>query len=99
PKLCLEISLHPDAAAMRRLKQIGVNHVVTYASSIPLKEDELRSFRETLQSGGLTQSHMLIADFPNTLYGRPGRDEEIEKVRQSIRVAGRVGLPVLEYTF
>ena len=42
---------------------------------------------------------MLIGGFPNTLYGRPGRDEEIDKVRQSIRVAGRVGLPVIEYTF
>jgi mannonate dehydratase len=99
PKLGLDISLHPDAAAMRRLKQIGVNHVITYAASIPLKDDELRSFKDTLQSGGLTLSHMLIGGFPNTLYGRPGRDEEIEKVRQSIRVAGRVGLPVIEYTF
>jgi mannonate dehydratase len=100
PKICLDLSTaHLDEAAMRRLKQIGVNHVITYAASIPLKEDELRSFKDTLQSGGLALSHMLIGGFPNTLYGRPGRDEEIEKVRQSIRVAGRVGLPVIEYTF
>jgi hypothetical protein len=43
--------------------------------------------------------HLMIFGFPNTIYGRPGRDEEIEKVRQSIRVAGRVGLPVVEYNF
>src|ERR1035438_2954299 len=29
--------------------------------------------------------------FPNTIYGRPGRDEEIEKIKQSIQAAGRVG--------
>ncbi len=31
--------------------------------------------------------------------GRPGRDEEIEKVIQSIRAAGKAGLPVIEYLF
>jgi mannonate dehydratase len=99
PKIGIEVPLHPDAAAMRRLKQIGVDHVLTFASSLPLKEDELRSLRDTLQTGGLTLSHTLIGGFPNTLYGRPGRDEEIEKIRQSIRAAGRVGIPVVEYTF
>ena len=42
---------------------------------------------------------MMISGFPNTLYGKPGRDEEIEKVQQSIRAAGRAGLPVVEYNF
>ncbi len=41
----------------------------------------------------------MIGGFPNTIYGRPGRDEEIEKVRQSIQAAGQVGLPVVEYNF
>jgi mannonate dehydratase len=42
---------------------------------------------------------MMIAGFPNTIFGRPGRDEEIENIRKSIRVAGKVGLPVVEYNF
>jgi D-mannonate dehydratase len=37
--------------------------------------------------------------FVNTIYGRPGRDEEIENVCKSIRVSGRLGLPVIEYNF
>jgi len=41
----------------------------------------------------------MIGGFPNTLYGRAGRDEEIEKVRQSIRSAGLASLPVVEYNF
>jgi mannonate dehydratase len=85
---------------MRRLKQIGVNHVITYGGlPIPWKEDQIRSLKATLQSGGLTLSHMFVDGFPNTLYGRPGRDEEIDNIRQSIRAAGRVGVPVVEYTF
>ena len=54
---------------------------------------------ERLKSGGLTLGNMMIAGFPNAIYGRPGRDEEIEKVRRSIRAAGRAGLPVVEYNF
>jgi D-mannonate dehydratase len=47
----------------------------------------------------MTLYNLMISGFPNTIYGRPGRDEEIEKVIQSIRVAGRCGLPVVEYNF
>jgi mannonate dehydratase len=54
---------------------------------------------DRLKSGGLTLGNLMIAGFPNTRYGRPGRDEEIEKVQQSIRAAGRAGLPVVEYNF
>ena len=41
----------------------------------------------------------MFGGFPNAIYGRPGRDEEIDKVCASIRAAGRVGLPVMEYNF
>jgi mannonate dehydratase len=41
----------------------------------------------------------MIMGFPNTLYGRPGRDAEIQKVQQSIRAAGAAGVPVVEYNF
>jgi mannonate dehydratase len=54
---------------------------------------------DKLKTGGLALGNMMITGFPNTLYGRPGRDEEIERIQQSIRAAGRVGLPVIEYNF
>jgi mannonate dehydratase len=41
----------------------------------------------------------MISGFTNTLYGRPGRDAEIQKVQQSIRAAGAAGVPVVEYNF
>jgi len=66
---------------------------------IPWEESQIRSIMERLKSGGLTLGNMMIAGFPNAIYGRPGRDEEIEKVRRSIRAAGRAGLPVVEYNF
>jgi len=105
PKICLEVggnrlsAGNPDEAGMRRVKQLGVDHVLTGGPPIPWKEDVIRSLMDRLQSGGLTLGNMMIAGFPNAIYGRPGRDEEIEKVLQSIRAAGRAGLPVIEYNF
>lgn len=105
PKICLEIggaNLAADGlsdAGIRRVKQLGVDHVLMGGPDIPWQKDQIRSIMNRLESGGLTLGNMMIGGFTNTLYGRPGRDEEIDKVRQSIRAAGRAGLPVVEYNF
>jgi len=100
PKICLDISTaHLEEATMRRVKQIGVNYIASSGPPIPWEEGRIRAIMDTLKSAGLTLGNLMIGGFPNTLYGRPGRDEEIEKVRQSIRAAGRAGLPVIEYNF
>jgi mannonate dehydratase len=66
---------------------------------IPWAEAELKAIMDRFSANGLTVANMMIGGYQNTLYGRPGRDEEIEKVIQSIRAAGTVGLPVIEYNF
>jgi mannonate dehydratase len=105
PKICLEMGAGLLAAGgfneagMRRMKQLGVNHVLTGGPRIPWQESEIRSTMDKLKAGGLSLGNMMIAGFRNTLYGQPGRDEEIEKVIQSIQAAGRAGLPVVEYNF
>ncbi len=87
------------AEAMREVKQIGVNNVLTGGPRMPWEEADLRAFVDKLKSGGLALGNMMIGGFPNTLYGKPGRDEEIEKFKASIRAAGKAGLPVIEYNF
>jgi mannonate dehydratase len=105
PKICLEMGAGTlsagtlDEAGMRRVKQLGVDHVLMGGPRIPWRETQLRSIMDRLKSAGLTLGNMMIAGFPNIIYGRPGRDEEIEKVRQSIRAAGAARLPVVEYNF
>lgn len=106
PKIALELSREPffatgavDDAGMRRLKQLGVNDVLMGGPEIPWQESDLRWFTEHLKTGGLRLGNLMIYGFPKTLYGKPGRDQEIEQVQQSIRVAGQVGLPVVEYNF
>lgn len=100
PKICLGIGRDlVNEAGARKVKQLGVNYVLMGGPRIPWKEEEIRSTMDALKAGGLTLANMMIGGFPNTIYGKPGRDEEIEKVQQSIRAAGRAGLPVVEYNF
>jgi len=105
PKLCLELSGgrlsagQINEAGMRRVRQLGVTHVLAGGPRIPWDETELRKRIEAHKAAGITLYNLMIGGFPNTIYGRPGRDEEIDKVRQSIRAAGRAGLAVIEYNF
>ena len=106
PRIAIEISIGAsasaagvDESAMRRVKQLGVNDVLTGGPAIPWQEADLRALMDRLKSGGLTLGNLMIDEFPKTLYGKPGRDEEIEEVIRSIRVAGKLGLPVIEYNF
>jgi mannonate dehydratase len=84
---------------MRKMKQIGIDHVLMGGGTIPWKEDELRETMDRFREEGLTIINMMIGGFPDTIYGREGRDREIAKVRESIRAAGVAGLPVIEYNF
>jgi mannonate dehydratase len=105
PKICLEAGLAmsgspPEAtAAARRIRQLGVTHVISGGGRIPWDEAGLRATMDRLTSNGLTLANLMIAGFPNAIYGRPGKDEDIEKVIRSIRAAGMVGLPVVEYNW
>jgi mannonate dehydratase len=86
-------------AAARRIKQLGVNWVLSGGGPIPWEESSLKEQIERLKSYGLTLGNLMIQGFNNAIYARPGRDEEIEKVIASIRAAGKAGLPVVEYNW
>ena len=106
PKICLEAGLggpgpagSGDEAAARRLRQLGVDHVLSGGGRMPWEESQLRDRMDRLKANGLTLGNLMIAGFSNAIYARSARDEDIEKVIQSIRVAGKVGLPVIEYNW
>jgi mannonate dehydratase len=102
PKIAAPIgNAHPGdmTLAIRRVSQLGVTHVLGGGGPIPWKVADLQSLVSQLKAGGLTLGNLMISGFPNTIYGRPGRDAEIEKVKESIAAAGKVGIPVVEYNF
>jgi mannonate dehydratase len=99
PKLCMLSSPAADERAMRRITQLGVRHAIMSGPRIPWEENQLRRIMDSFQKGAITVSNLMIGGFPKTIYGKPGRDQEIEDVQKSIRAAGRAGLPVIEYNF
>jgi mannonate dehydratase len=98
PKICLGYPA-ADEAGMRRIKQIGVDHVLMGGPRIPWEEAEIRARLAQYKAGGLTISNLMISGFNDVIWGRPGADEQTENVIKSIRAAGRAGLPVIEYNF
>src|SRR6476660_1940507 len=105
PRICLEMGAGPLAAGdfndagFRRVRQLGVSYVLSGGPRLPWTEEDLRTRISKCREAGITLYNLMIGGFPKTIYGKPGRDEEIEKVQQSIRAAGKAGLPVIEYNF
>jgi mannonate dehydratase len=105
PRICLEAgaavgdATEEAAAAARRIRQLGVEHVIAGGGRIPWEEGPLREMMDRLKANGLTLANLMISGFPNAIYNRPGRDGDIDKVIGSIRAAGKAGLPVVEYNW
>jgi mannonate dehydratase len=97
PKICMLSSL--DRGYMRKIKQLGVDNVLTGGPQIPWTEESLLEIMDKYKAEGLTVINMMIGGFDNVIYGREGREEEIKKVQDSLKSAGVVGLPVVEYNF
>jgi mannonate dehydratase len=65
----------------------------------PWKEAELLEMKRRVESFGLKIGNLMLHDFRDAILGRPGADKDIEKVQESIRVAGKVGIPIVEYNW
>lgn len=85
----------------KRIKQLGVNHVLGGLGRTPWTEQVLNELMDPWKKMGITVGNLMMTLSPDILYGKPGnkRDEDIEKIKQSIVAAGKVGLPVIEYNF
>src|ERR1035441_7369035 len=101
PKIASAINLRDGVSeeAIRGVVEIGVYHVLSGGPALPWEASKLQPIVDKLKAAGVTLGNLMIGGFTDTLYGRPGRDEEIEKVKQSIQAAGQVGIPVVEYNF
>src|SRR6201996_6881639 len=102
PKICAPLTVRDiTEKTMREVKQIGVNNVLMGGPKMPWQEADLQAIVDKLRTGGLKAGNMMIAGFNNCIYGRAGeaRDKEIEDFKSSVRAAGKVGLPVVEYNW
>jgi mannonate dehydratase len=98
PKLCIG-GAGTDAKQMQTIKQMGVDYIIGDGGPIPWKEADIRASMNIAKNNGLTIINMMISGFNNAIYGREGRDADIEKVKESLIAAGAAGLPVVEYNW
>ena len=92
----------PDPSiAPKRIKQLGVDHVLSGGPQVPWTEESLNNVMARWKEAGIEVSNLMINVSTDIIYGRTGnkRDEDIEKIKRSIMAAGKVGLPVVEYNF
>jgi len=106
PKICLEYGSgglsaggNTDDERIRRIKQLGVNYAVGAMGVAPWDETRLRAYMDKAKEGGLTIGNIMIGFPYSVIAAREGRDDAIEKVKDSIVVAGKCGLPVVEYNW
>jgi len=99
PRMVMGCSLNADVKAMRRLKQIGVNHVSTVGGPGPWKLDELRGYMNRFKENGLALINLMYVVGPKIVLAQADRDAEIERFNESLRVAGECRLPTVEYNF
>jgi mannonate dehydratase len=98
PKLTLSIT-DTEESTIRRVKQIGITYLHMSDGNLPWTEKSLGARMKALEKHGVKLFAQMISGFPNAIYGRPDRDKDIEKVIKSVKVAGKLGLPVVEYNF
>lgn len=65
----------------------------------PWKEEEVQALIRHVESFGLRLGNVMMHGFPNAILGNDRRDRDLENVRTSIRIAGKLGIPVVEYNF
>jgi mannonate dehydratase len=99
PKLALNCPSNATQARMRMHKQFGDDYILMGGPPLPWTDTGLRSIMDRFQAEGLTVINMMLPPLTTIIYNRPGRDDEIHKVQDSLRAAGAAGLPIVEYNF
>jgi mannonate dehydratase len=97
PVICLDAL--PTGADMRRAKQLGVNWALGGGLPLPWQEAGIRACIESYRAGGMNIVRLAFPYIDSIVLALPDRDEQLDKLRQSIRAAGRAGLKLIEYNF
>ena len=87
-------------AAYQRLRQIGVAHLLgVNVGGFPWREENVRATVQAAKDHGMVAYNAMI-NVPNSIiYGRDGRDKDMEAMVASLEAAGKGGLTVVEYNF
>lgn len=87
-------------ASYQRIRQLGVSHLLGVSiGGSPWTEENVRRAVQSAKEAGLVAYNAMIGLPANILYGKEGRDKDMERFLASIEAAGKGGLSVVEYNF
>src|SRR5580704_14405353 len=84
PKLTLNIAPDATPATMRTHKQFGDDYVHMSGPQLPWTETGLRTIMDSFKAEGLTVINMMLPTTAAIIYNREGRDDQIQKVQDSL---------------
>ncbi len=103
-KIAMMLRPHPEPA-WKLAKQAGVDYAVTNLSHLgtdrPLTYAALAHLKEQFAEAGLRLEVVESDPFPmdRVKLGLPGRDEDIERYCELLRMMGSLGIPLMCYNF
>ena len=102
PTLTLFLNNLEDRS-LRRVKQLGVIGIsMAHLDTGGLEtwtDENLKRHIDRVAEADLELRNIMFDPGERIIFAQPGRDEDIETVIKAIQVAGRQGLPVMEYNF
>lgn len=99
PKMTMNVGLNDPESKVKAIKQFGADYVHMSGPRLPWTVEGIQAIVDKYKSYGLTVINMMINFSPDIIHAGPGRDEEIKRVQDALVVAGKVGIPVIEYNF
>ena len=92
-----------EKRSLRRVKQLGVTGVsmagLDTGGLETWTDQSLKRHIDRASEADLELRNVMFNPSSRVRFGDEGRDEDIETINQAIRIAGRQGLPVMEYNF
>ena len=89
--------------SLRRVKQLGVKGVsIAHLDTGGLEtwtDENLKRHIDRVAEGDLELRNVMFDPGERIIFGKDGRDDDIETIINAIQIAGRQGLPVMEYNF
>jgi mannonate dehydratase len=99
PKMTMNVNYNDHTSKVRAIKQFGADYVHMDAPPLPWTLEQIQGIVSHFKTEGLSIINHRIILPPSILHNMEGRDEDIKKVQDAIRITGKVGIPVIEYNF
>ncbi|MDB5116703.1 MAG: hypothetical protein JWQ79_2195 [Mucilaginibacter sp.] len=99
PKMSMNVGLNDPALKVKAIKQFGADYIHLSGPKLPWTVEGIQTIVDRYKAEGLTIINMMVNFSGDIIHAGPTRDEEIKKVQDALRIAGKVGIPIVEYNF